>query len=282
MLAARRHQQAFLRPDAQLLVDALAAGPDHVAELLLRERQVDLHAFGRRAPVAAARATPASSPGAPAERAARNPRRAPRAGAVAPRAARPASIATRGCRSRKGRKSRRSSTSSSRRLERDDRRRARIRVEQRDLADHLARIADVEDDLLAVARRLADDLEPTRRARRRAGGPGRPCGTALRRVEATRAGDAHERVERALVERGEDRDVGEQPPPIERTPRLRALPLVSPVTAAPQRGAKAAKSSSNASIWLPCADDGTRIGVVTPAARQASTPRAPRRRCRRA
>lgn len=36
--------------------------------------------------------------------------------------------------------------------------------------------------------------------------------------------------------------------------------------------ANAAKTSSIAFIWLPAAEDGTRIGVCTPAARQAATP----------
>src|SRR4029453_9608006 len=102
----------------------------------------------------------------------------------------------------------------------------------------------------------------------------------LARGEPARAGGAHERVGRAVVERREDRHVREQTTPVERTSGLaRVLPIrvatrhgvrLSP--ARPQRGAKAAKSSSKAFIWFPCADDGTRMGVVTPAARQASTP----------
>jgi acyl carrier protein len=53
--------------------------------------------------------------------------------------------------------------------------------------------------------------------------------------------------------------------------------VLQPAGAAAETGyaaftANAAKTSSIAFIWLPAAEDGTRIGVCTPAARQAATP----------
>jgi acyl carrier protein len=53
--------------------------------------------------------------------------------------------------------------------------------------------------------------------------------------------------------------------------------VLQPAGAAAEPGyaaftANAAKTSSIAFIWLPAAEDGTRIGVCTPAARQAATP----------
>ena len=63
------------------------------------------------------------------------------------------------------------------------------------------------------------------------------------------------------------------PPPTTSSRRhLRTLPSTADAVEANSLYPNAAKTSSIAFIWLPAAEEGTRIGVCTPAARQAATP----------
>ena len=110
-------------------------------------------------------------------------------------------------------------------LDRRDGGGARLRVEQRDLAEDDSRLEEVQDDFLRVDARDDAQAPPHYAIERRS--LVALAKKHLARSQPARAGDAVEQVELALVKARENRDAREQRAPVDYT-RLRHPPQHSP------------------------------------------------------